>query len=100
MLTEAADRTSIPGVGFGRLKLWVQDDQAETLKVAITSDLQRQFPDMQTHVERMDYASGGDPFATVRARRRRHSRTGPTSGSCRSAEHLYGVLNVSKEAGP
>lgn len=88
MLTEAADRTSIPGVGFGRLKLWVQDDQAEPLKVAITSDLQRQFPDMQTHVERMDYASGGDPFATVQL------TVGGTAGLVLLLGAV-GVLNIS-----
>jgi putative ABC transport system permease protein len=88
MLTEAADRTSIPGVGFGRLKLWVQDDQAEPLKVAITSDLQRQFPDMQTHVERMDYASGGDPFATVQL------AVGGTAGLVLLLGAV-GVLNIS-----
>lgn len=68
MLTGAAERAGVSGGsggGFGQFKLWVQDGQANALKAAITSDLQRQFPGMQAQVERMDYASQGDPFATV-----------------------------------
>ncbi|MBT2534053.1 ABC transporter permease [Arthrobacter sp. ISL-48] len=65
MLTGAADRADISSGGFSQFKLWVGDDQAEALKLAITSDLQRQFPGMQVQVDRMDYASYGDPFATV-----------------------------------
>ncbi|WP_426975684.1 ABC transporter permease [Pseudarthrobacter sp. O4] len=68
MLTGAADRAGVSagsGGGFGQFKLWVQDGQANALKAAITSDLQLQFPGMQAQVERMDYASQGDPFATV-----------------------------------
>lgn len=65
MLTGAADRADISSGGFGQFKLWVGDDQAEALRLAITSDMQRQFPGMQVQVERMDYASYGDPFETV-----------------------------------
>jgi putative ABC transport system permease protein len=68
LLTGAAERagvTGIIGAGPGQFKLWVQDGQAEALKAAITSDLRRQFPGMEAHAERMDYASLGDPFATV-----------------------------------
>lgn len=65
MLTGAAERAGVPGAGSGQFKLWVQDGQAAALKAAISSDLQRQFPGMQVQAERMDYASNGDPFATV-----------------------------------
>ncbi|WP_211878419.1 ABC transporter permease [Pseudarthrobacter albicanus] len=68
MLTGAAERAGAAGIGGagpGQFKFWVQDGQAETLKAAVTSDLQRQFPGMQAQVDRMDYASQGDPFATV-----------------------------------
>ncbi|WP_457964885.1 ABC transporter permease [Arthrobacter sp. D1-29] len=65
MLTGAAERADISPGGFGQFKLWVGDDQAEALKFAIASDLQRQFPGMQVQVDRTDYASNGDPFATV-----------------------------------
>ena len=49
--------------GPGQFKFWVQDEQAEQLKAAITADLQQQFPGMQAQVDRMDYASYGDPLA-------------------------------------
>ncbi|MET3919131.1 ABC transporter permease [Arthrobacter sp. UYEF20] len=65
MLTGAAERAGVPGAEFGQFKLWVQDGQANALKAAITSDLQLQFPGMQAQVDRMDYASQGDPFAAV-----------------------------------
>lgn len=66
MLTGAAEKAGVPVlVGAGQFKLWVQDGQAEALQAAITSDLQRQLPGMQVQVQRMDYASHGDPFATV-----------------------------------
>ncbi|MCU1547063.1 MAG: cell division protein FtsX [Arthrobacter sp.] len=68
MLTGAAERAGVSGIigaGPGQFKLWVQDGQAEALKAAITSDLQRQFPGMEAQAQRVDYASEGDPFATV-----------------------------------
>lgn len=65
MLTGAADRANISAGGPGQFKFWVGDGQAEALKYAITADLQQQFPGMQVQVDRMDYASQGDPFATV-----------------------------------
>ncbi|MFF1253236.1 ABC transporter permease [Pseudarthrobacter sp. NPDC058329] len=65
MLTGAAERAGIAAGGFGQFKLWVGEGQAEPLKQAITSDLQLQFPGMQAQVDRMDYASHGDPFETV-----------------------------------
>lgn len=65
MLTGAADRANISAEGPGQFKFWVGDGQAEALKYAITADLQQQFPGMQVQVDRMDYASQGDPFATV-----------------------------------
>ncbi|MDQ1624377.1 MAG: hypothetical protein QOH19_2795 [Actinomycetota bacterium] len=68
LLTGAAERAGVAGIlgaGPGQFKLWVQDGQAEALKAAITSDLRRQFPGMEAHAERLDYASLGDPFATV-----------------------------------
>lgn len=66
MLTGAAERSGIgtgAAAGPGQFKIWVQDEQAEALKAAVTSDLQQQFPGMQAQVERTDYASYGDPFA-------------------------------------
>ena len=66
MLTGAAEKAGVPVLaGAGQFKLWVQDEQAEALQAAIMADLQRQVPGMQVHVQRMDYASNGDPFATV-----------------------------------
>ncbi len=65
MLTGAADRAHVFAAGPGQFKFWVGDGQAEALKYAITADLQQQFPGMQLQVDRMDYASQGDPFATV-----------------------------------
>ena len=65
MLTGAAERAGISAGGFGQFKFWVGESQAEPLKAAITSDLQRQFPGLQVQVDRMDYASYGDPFETV-----------------------------------
>lgn len=65
MLTGAAERAGVSGTDFSQFKLWVQDAQAGPLQAAITSDLQRQFPGMQAQVNRMDYASQGDPFAVV-----------------------------------
>ncbi|WP_458113558.1 ABC transporter permease [Arthrobacter sp. R1-13] len=64
MLMGAAERAGIATDG-GQFKLWVQDAQAGPLKAAITSDLEQQFPGMQIHVDRMDYASYGDPFAVA-----------------------------------
>lgn len=67
MLTGAAERSGVltggaagPGQQF---KIWVQDEQAASLKAAIASDLEQQFPGMQAAVDRSDYASYGDPFA-------------------------------------
>jgi putative ABC transport system permease protein len=66
MLIGAAEKAGVANVaGAGQFKLWVQDGQAEALQAAVAADLQRQFPGMQVHVQRMDYASNGDPFATV-----------------------------------
>lgn len=65
ILTGAAERAGVPGVGAGQFKLWVQDEQAKALEAAITSDLERQFPGMHAQAQRMDYASNGDPFATA-----------------------------------
>lgn len=66
MLTGAAQKAGVSALaGAGQFKLWVQDEQAEALQAAISADLQRQFPGMQVQVQRMDYASNGDPFATV-----------------------------------
>ncbi|MGX9901967.1 ABC transporter permease [Arthrobacter sp. SA17] len=64
MLMGAAERAGIASDG-GQFKFWVQDAQAGPLKAAITSDLQQQFPGMQIHVDRMDYASFGDPLAVA-----------------------------------
>ncbi|WP_247040112.1 ABC transporter permease [Arthrobacter rhizosphaerae] len=64
MLVGAAERAGIASEG-GQFKFWVQDAQAGPLKAAIASDLQQQFPGMQIQVERMDYASYGDPFAVA-----------------------------------
>jgi len=65
MLTGAADAAGIAAGGFGQFKFWVGESQAEPLKLAITSDLQRQFPGMQVQVDRMDYASNGDPLKSA-----------------------------------
>lgn len=65
MLAGAAQQAGVAGSDSGQFKLWVQDAQAGPLQAAITSDLQRQFPGMQVMVNRMDYASHGDPFAVV-----------------------------------
>lgn len=64
MLVGAAERAGIASEG-GQFKFWVQDAQAGPLKAAITSDLQQQFPGMHIQVDRMDYASYGDPFAVA-----------------------------------
>lgn len=66
ILTGAAGRAGITTDGQsgpGQFKIWVQDEQADQLKAAITADLQQRFPGMQAQVDRMDYASYGDPFA-------------------------------------
>ena len=65
MLTRAAEAAGIAAGGFGQFKFWVGESQAEPLKLAITSDLQRQFPGMQVQVDRMDYASNGDPLKSA-----------------------------------
>ena len=65
MLTGAAEAAGIAAGGFGQFKVWVGESQAEPLKLAITSDLQRQFPGMQVQVDRMDYASNGDPLKSA-----------------------------------
>jgi putative ABC transport system permease protein len=66
ILTGAAERAGITTggqAGPGQFKVWVQDEQADQLKAAISADLQQQFPGMQAQVDRMDYANYGDPFA-------------------------------------
>jgi putative ABC transport system permease protein len=66
ILTGAAEKAGVASVvGAGQFKLWVQDEQAEALQAAVAADLKRQFPGMQVQVQRTDYASNGDPFATV-----------------------------------
>lgn len=66
MLTNAAARAGVvPMGGPSQFEIWVQDAQAESLKAAIAADLREQFPGMEAHVERRDYASHGDPFAMV-----------------------------------
>jgi putative ABC transport system permease protein len=65
MLTGAAQQAGVPGAEFSQFKLWVQDARAASLQAAITTDLQQQFPGMEAVVNRMDYASQGDPFAVV-----------------------------------
>jgi putative ABC transport system permease protein len=67
ILTGAAERSGVTTGGAAgpgqQFKIWVQDEQAAALKAAIASDLEQQFPGMQSAVDRNDYASFGDPFA-------------------------------------
>lgn len=68
MLTGAAEKAGVAGGAYGmssQFEIWVQDAQAESLKAAITADLQQQFPGMEAQANRGDYASHGDPFAMV-----------------------------------
>ena len=65
MLTGAAEKAGF-SAPVGAVETWVQDEQAEALQAAISADLQRQFPGTQVQAQRTDYASNGDPFATVR----------------------------------
>lgn len=67
MLSGAYDRM-VPDAGAGlgsapMLELWVPEELAEPLTLAVASDLAAQFPDMQIDVYRGDYAAWGDPYA-------------------------------------
>ncbi|MDJ0320016.1 ABC transporter permease [Pseudarthrobacter sp. PS3-L1] len=65
MLSGAAAAANVTGSGYEQFKFWVGEAQADPLKAAIAADLQAQFPGMQVQVDRMDYASQGDPFAVI-----------------------------------
>ena len=61
ILTKAATTAGMKP-DMSEFKLWVGEEQADTLKAAISADLQGQFPGYYAQAQRVDYAAYGDPL--------------------------------------